>query len=59
MERWERAQLLLGAKDYIGAARLLTAVVEEAPEQDRPRLLPARAYYRSAQLGRAKEQLRR
>ncbi|MFJ8533801.1 tetratricopeptide repeat protein [Streptomyces sp. NPDC093591] len=59
VERWERAQLLFDAKDYIGAARLLAAVVEEAPEQGGPRLLLARAYYHSAQLGRAEEQLRK
>jgi hypothetical protein len=58
VERWERAQLLFGARDYIGAARLLTAVVEEAPEQTGPRLLLARAYYHSAQLRHAEEQLR-
>jgi predicted Zn-dependent protease len=58
LERWERAQLLFGAKDYIGAAKLLAAVVEEAPEQTGPRLLLARAYYHSAQLRRAEEQLR-
>ncbi|MHC3467936.1 tetratricopeptide repeat protein [Streptomyces sp. 7R007] len=59
LERWERARLLFEARDYIGAARLLTAVVEEAPEQTGPRLLLARAYYHSAQLRRAEEQLRR
>ncbi|MFF9584442.1 tetratricopeptide repeat protein [Streptomyces achromogenes] len=58
-ERWERARLLFDAKDYAGAARLLPAVVEEAPEQTGPRLLLARAYYHSAQLRRAEEQLRR
>ncbi|MFM9612037.1 tetratricopeptide repeat protein [Streptomyces niveiscabiei] len=57
-ELWERAGLLFGAKDYIGAVRLLTRVVEEFPEQTAPRLLLARAYYHSAQLGRAEEQLR-
>jgi predicted Zn-dependent protease len=57
-ERWERAGLLFEAKDYAGAATLLAAVVEEAPEQTGPRLLLARAYYHSAQLGRAEEQLR-
>jgi tetratricopeptide (TPR) repeat protein len=57
-ERWERAQLLFEARDYIGAARLLAAVVEEAPEQTGPRLLLARSYYHSAQLRRAEEQLR-
>ena len=57
-ERWERAQLLFGARDYSAAAKLLTAVVEEAPEQTGPRLLLARAYYHSAQLRRAEELLR-
>ncbi|MFG2886268.1 tetratricopeptide repeat protein [Streptomyces sp. NPDC048297] len=59
LERWERAQALFGARDYAGAARLLTAVVDEVPEQTGPRLLLARAYYHSAQLKRAEEQLRR
>ncbi|MGP4043672.1 tetratricopeptide repeat protein [Streptomyces sp. 2A115] len=58
-ERWERAGLLFEAKDYITAAKLLTAVVEEVPEQTAPRLLLARAYYHSAQLRRAEEQLRK
>ncbi len=59
VERWERARLLFEAKDYISAARLLAAVVEEVPEQTGPRLLLARTYYHSAQLGRAEEQLRK
>jgi predicted Zn-dependent protease len=58
LERWERAQLLFEAKDYIKAARLLAAVVDEVSEPTGPRLLLARAYYHSAQLGRAEEQLR-
>ncbi|MCC9711448.1 tetratricopeptide repeat protein [Streptomyces sp. MNU76] len=57
-ERWERAQLLFDARDYIGAAKLLVDVVEEVPEQTGPRLLLARAYYHSAQLRRAEDQLR-
>jgi hypothetical protein len=57
LERWERAQLLFEARDFIVAARLLV-VVEEVPEQTGPRLLLARAYYHSAQLRRAEEQLR-
>lgn len=57
-ERWERAQLLFEARDYTGAAKLLAVVVEEVPEQTAPRLLLARAYYHSAQLRRAEEQLR-
>ncbi|MFF1292607.1 MULTISPECIES: tetratricopeptide repeat protein [unclassified Streptomyces] len=58
LERWERARLLFEARHYIAAARLLAIVVEEVPEQTGPRLLLARAYYHSAQLGRAEEQLR-
>ncbi|MFE3739406.1 tetratricopeptide repeat protein [Streptomyces sp. NPDC059134] len=58
LERWERARLLFEAKSYAKAAELLTAVVDEAPEQTAPRLLLARAYYHSAQLTRAEEQLR-
>jgi predicted Zn-dependent protease len=57
-ERWERAQVLFDARDYIRAARLLAQVVEEVPEQTGPRLLLARAYYHSAQLRRAEEHLR-
>jgi Tfp pilus assembly protein PilF len=57
-ERWERAQQLFEAKDYIRAVKLLTDVVEEVPDQTGPRLLLARAYYHSAQLRRAEEQLR-
>lgn len=57
-DRWERAQARFAAKDYIGAARLLAAVVEEDPAPTGPRLLLARAYYHSAQLRRAEEQLR-
>ncbi|ANS70419.1 hypothetical protein SLINC_8195 [Streptomyces lincolnensis] len=57
-ERWERALLLFDARDYSGAAKLLVPVVEEVPEQTGPRLLLARAYYHSAQLRRAEEQLR-
>jgi predicted Zn-dependent protease len=57
-ETWERAQALFEAKDYTGAAKLLTVVVAEAPEQVAPSLLLARAYYHSAQLTRAEEQLR-
>lgn len=57
-ERWERAQLLFEAKEYTRAAKLFADVVDEAPNQTGPRLLLARAYYHSAQLQRAEEQLR-
>ncbi|MFG2449553.1 tetratricopeptide repeat protein [Streptomyces sp. M41(2017)] len=57
-ERWERAQLFFDAKDYAAAARVLDGLVEETPEQVGPRLLLARSYYHSAQLGRAETELR-
>lgn len=57
-ETWERAQGLFEAKDYTGAAKLLPVVIDEAPEQTAARLLLARAYYHSAQLRKAEEQLR-
>jgi predicted Zn-dependent protease len=57
-QRWERAQFLFDDKDYIAAAKLIAEVVDEYPEQGGPRMLLARAYYHSAQLGRAEEQLR-
>src|SRR5262245_10318633 len=56
--RWARAQYLFETKDFTGAAALLTDVVAEHPDQTGPRLLLARAYYHSAQLHRAEEQLR-
>ncbi|WP_320774592.1 tetratricopeptide repeat protein [Streptomyces sp. CRN 30] len=57
-ERWERAGIFFGAKNYTAAAGLLERLVEEAPEQTAPRLLLARAYYHSAQLRRAETELR-
>ncbi|MFF4096746.1 tetratricopeptide repeat protein [Streptomyces sp. NPDC001834] len=57
-DRWDRAQMFFEAKEYMTAARILEGLVEEAPEQVSPRLLLARAYYHSARLGRAEEQLR-
>ncbi|MFF8945639.1 tetratricopeptide repeat protein [Streptomyces sp. NPDC014864] len=57
-ERWERAQFFYAARDYAAAARVLGGLVEEVPEQTGPRLLLARAYYHSAQLRRAENELR-
>jgi FMN reductase len=57
-ERWERAVPLFEEKNYTAAARLLADIVEEFPRQTDARLLLARAYYHSAQLRRAEEQLR-
>ncbi|MCC3779988.1 tetratricopeptide repeat protein [Streptomyces sp. UNOB3_S3] len=57
-ERWERAQMFFEAKEYTVAARVLSGLVEEVPEQTGPRLLLARAYYHSAQLRGAERELR-
>ncbi|NGY60178.1 tetratricopeptide repeat protein [Lentzea sp. NEAU-D13] len=56
--KWDRAQLLFEAKDYIKAAQLLAELAEEVPFQTDLCLLLARAYYHSAQLGKAEAQLR-
>ena len=50
--------LFFEAGDPIGAARLLEPIVEAEPGHTDVRLLLARAYYHSAQLGRAEKQLR-
>jgi predicted Zn-dependent protease len=57
-ERWVRAELFFEARDYVEAAKLLAEVVAEVPNQTGARLLLARAYYHSARLRRAEEQLR-
>ncbi|MEV4970717.1 tetratricopeptide repeat protein [Streptomyces scopuliridis] len=57
-ERWDRAQLFFDAKEYVTAARILTGLVDEVPEQVAPRLLLARAYYHSARLAKAEAELR-
>ncbi|WP_046494216.1 tetratricopeptide repeat protein [Streptomyces odonnellii] len=57
-ERWDRAQLFFEAKEYVTAARILTGLVAEVPEQVAPRLLLARTYYHSARLGKAEAELR-
>jgi Tfp pilus assembly protein PilF len=57
-EKWRRAGMYFEAKDYIEAARILEAVVAEVPGQLDARLLLARSYYHSAQLGRAEQALR-
>ncbi|MDT7783538.1 MAG: hypothetical protein QOF58_1957 [Pseudonocardiales bacterium] len=57
-DKWERAQLLFEDRDYAKAAQLLAEVVGEVPFQTDLCLLLARAYYHSAQLGKAEAQLR-
>ncbi|GAA0207968.1 tetratricopeptide repeat protein [Actinomadura nitritigenes] len=58
-EDFERATLFFDAKDYAGAARLLAPVVAEEPGNRAAVELLARAYFHSAQLGRAEETFRR
>jgi predicted Zn-dependent protease len=55
---YERAVRSFDDGDPIGAARTLAPVVDAEPENTSVRLLLARAYYHSAQLRRAEEQLR-
>ena len=57
-ERYERAQLFFDAGDYRTAVELLVEVVAAEPSHQASRLLLARAYFYTAQLGRAEEQLR-
>ncbi|GLW05715.1 hypothetical protein Misp01_08450 [Microtetraspora sp. NBRC 13810] len=59
MAEFERGTLFFEAQDYIGASKILAEVVRRAPDNLAARLLLARAYYHSAQLGRAEAELRR
>jgi cytochrome c-type biogenesis protein CcmH/NrfG len=58
-EEYRRGVVFFEAQDYITAARILAAVVAEDPGNLSVRLLLARSYYHSAQLGRAEAELRR
>ncbi|RJL30067.1 DsbA family protein [Bailinhaonella thermotolerans] len=53
VERFRRAESLLGRRDPLGALTLLRPLLDEHGEDRGLRLLAARAYYASAQLGRA------
>ncbi|GAB2693720.1 tetratricopeptide repeat protein [Thalassiella azotivora] len=55
---FRRAENLLAARRPADAARVVAPVVEAAPEHRGARELLARAYYGSAQLGRAETVLR-
>jgi tetratricopeptide (TPR) repeat protein len=57
-ERYDRGTLFFEMGSYIEAARELEPIVEAAPEHLAARLLLARAYFHSAQLGRAEAALR-
>ncbi|WP_051840012.1 tetratricopeptide repeat protein [Streptomyces sp. NRRL F-5126] len=50
--------MFFDAKEYVSAARILGGLVAEEPAQVAPRLLLARAYYHSARLRKAEDELR-
>ena len=56
--RFAQAHGLFDTRDYHAAATLLAALATEVPDDLAVRLLLARAYYHSAQLGRAEEETR-
>ncbi|GGQ21801.1 Flp pilus assembly protein TadD [Actinomadura coerulea] len=58
-EEFERATLFFDARDYAGAARMLAPIVADDPGNRAAVELLGRAYFHSAQLGRAEETLRR
>jgi predicted Zn-dependent protease len=58
LEEYRRATEFFEAGDALGAARLLEPIIEAEPQNTSVRQLLARAYFQSAQLGRAEEQLR-
>ncbi|MQY03978.1 tetratricopeptide repeat protein [Actinomadura macrotermitis] len=57
-EEFQRATQFFDARDYIGAARLLAPVVADEPGNRAAVELLGRAYFHSAQLGRAERVLR-
>jgi predicted Zn-dependent protease len=56
--RYDRAKMFFAAKDFVTAAKMLRDLVAEVPDDLALRLLLARAYFHSAQLGRAESELR-
>jgi cytochrome c-type biogenesis protein CcmH/NrfG len=58
LAEYQRATVFFEAGDPRGAARILEPVLAAEPGNSGARLLLARAYYHSAQLSRAEEQLR-
>jgi predicted Zn-dependent protease len=55
---YRRATFVFESGDPLGAAKLLEPIVEAEPHNAAVRQLLARAYFNSAQLGRAEAQLR-
>ncbi|MEU4788997.1 tetratricopeptide repeat protein [Micromonospora tulbaghiae] len=58
LAEYRRATMFFEAGDPNGAARLLEPIIEAEPDNSSVRQLLARAYFQSAQLNRAEEQLR-
>ncbi|MCI4062877.1 tetratricopeptide repeat protein [Micromonospora sp. R77] len=58
LAEYRRATMFFETGDPAGAARLLEPIVEAEPGNSSVRQLLARAYFQSAQLSRAEEQLR-
>ncbi|GAA1600255.1 tetratricopeptide repeat protein [Actinoplanes couchii] len=58
LEDYRRATFFFESGDPLGAARLLEPITRAEPHNTAVRQLLARAYFNSAQLGRAEEQLR-
>ncbi|MEQ4301737.1 tetratricopeptide repeat protein [Plantactinospora sp. B6F1] len=58
LAEYRRATLYFETGDPSGAVRLLEPIVEAEPDNASVRQLLARAYFQTAQLGRAEEQLR-
>ncbi|MCY1137723.1 tetratricopeptide repeat protein [Actinoplanes sp. Pm04-4] len=58
LEEYRRATFFFESGDPLGASRLLEPIVEAEPHNTAVRQLLARAYFNSAQLTKAEEQLR-
>ncbi|GID26336.1 tetratricopeptide repeat protein [Paractinoplanes brasiliensis] len=58
LEEYRRATFFFESGDPLGAAKLLEPIVEAEPRNTAVRQLLARAYFNSAQLGRAEAHLR-
>lgn len=58
-EEFQRAAMFFDAKDYVGAARILAPIVADHSGNRAAVELLGRAYFHSAQLGRAEETFRR
>lgn len=58
-EEYQRGQMFFDARDYAEAGRILAPIVEAEPDNRAAVELLGRAYFHSAQLGRAEKTFRR